>query len=972
MNSKIFQSLSFIFCIFALNLSIAAAASSFPKAKIIYTKGDQPRILVNGEQLLPLYLNGNVGYQPPGDNCGGKTFKYFGFDCEGPFDDEVRDFTKAGGRIVAINFTITTSSADIGKVIKRVLNINPSAYIILRLGQHNYKTELVFVKDENESKVDLGFKTLSPAFVQESSSKLKSLEDGFIAAGLASRIIGVHLTYMSEWFYSDFPDYSSFMEQKFKTLPELAPNPPKEIPSAKEMLAPSVGTSVRDLSTRKNEIAFNKMFHKNVAETIDSIAAGIRSRQPNLLIGAFYGYSFGLNERLVNSGHGAMETLLASKNIDMIMSPRFYHNGGTGGTMKPDGAIDTMRARKKLFIHEDDTFTHLLPEDVRQSEAQKRAPGYEEGLNLGLVYAMFIRNGLSMLKHGAGFYWLDLFGAGWHHDERNSDLWGAYKQLTQIYKEEEDLKTPTPEVAIIHDDDSLSYIIPRYNGMPIIYPRSSNDLFEASGINVGYYLSTDITNHRLPKQVRMIVLTNYIKRNRSFETALRDYKNDGRVIVVHSGVGLVSFDGTKSDDIKNGPYQVTGFSFKADKGPLKAKTVDSNTEIGYSPEFEPRLSVTNPEAVVLAKYKDNNLPAVSYEKRDGHFMVYAGAQLNVELIRHLANLAGANVYIPQGSVQVIETALKLGLYTLNDAPSSFELQLPEEMSLYRIFQGKEIPLGSSRYFSLNSTQKTMMLLSKKAPEKIGRAWVEAESLLAKHSEAWYSAYSESYYSAGQVLNSKSSGQPLETQVFGTKVSLYAKTGPNRGTAKVTIDNLPPVLVDLHSENYSASTVFLVRQNLPVGEHKVVVEVAPYDVSQGNKFVVIDAIIGNQLTEVEGESELVLRSGHGFDTEDVSFYSGGKSLICKTVGSRVIANIKGSQIQLLTRTGPNRGIMKVSIDGNKPFDVDLYSEKYSPVSNKILLAKGLNPDQVHRVVMEVSGVKTNKSTGYFMIVDALVP
>ena len=57
-------------------------------------------------------------------------------------------------------------------------------------------------------------------------------------------------------------------------------------------------------------------------------------------------------------------------------------------------------------------------------------------------------------------------------------------------------------------------------------------------------------------------------------------------------------------------------------------------------------------------------------------------------------------------------------------------------------------------------------------------------------------------------------------------------------------------------------------------------------------------------------------------------SGGSSTTTVATGVSLAVDFEGPAVRLLASTGPNRGIVSVSIDGGAPVDVDMYAASYS--------------------------------------------
>ena len=75
-----------------------------------------------------------------------------------------------------------------------------------------------------------------------------------------------------------------------------------------------------------------------------------------------------------------------------------------------------------------------------------------------------------------------------------------------------------------------------------------------------------------------------------------------------------------------------------------------------------------------------------------------------------------------------------------------------------------------------------------------------------------------------------------------------------------------------------------------------------------------------------DAELVF-SATGWWTASSVQRSGGSSRVTTTPGASLEMTFTGSVVRLLASTGPNRGIVSVSVDGVET-PVDMYAETYS--------------------------------------------
>ena len=159
------------------------------------------------------------------------------------------------------------------------------------------------------------------------------------------------------------------------------------------------------------------------------------------------------------SGHYALNKVLACPEVDMLMSPVSYaarQLGEPAGFMSP---VDSISARGKLWLSEDDTRTAFiqLKDAPDWYQAWFKPPvtpqPYDKlARDLHDTQAMLERNLGMTFAHRAGIWWCDLPGAGAF---KHPDLWRMLEERKEIYQEIYNQPMPyRPEVAVIVDERS--------------------------------------------------------------------------------------------------------------------------------------------------------------------------------------------------------------------------------------------------------------------------------------------------------------------------------------------------------------------------------------------------------------------------------------------------------------------------------------------------------------------------------------
>jgi hypothetical protein len=183
--------------------------------------------------------------------------------------------------------------------------------------------------------------------------------------------------------------------------------------------------------------------------------------------------------------------------------------------------------------------------------------------------------------------------------------------------------------------------------------------------------------------------------------------------------------------------------------------------------------------------------------------------------------------------------------------------------------------------------------------------------------------------------SRSGGSSVFTDEVGASVS-FAFTGgvvrllgtlhPNRGVVRVTIDGVDHGTVDLSAPVARYQEVFFEASGLGGGEHTVVVTNTNESLLGNTRFdfdaLEVEAlVVPVVLTRFEEDEEVLSYSGTWTSFVGVS-RSGGSSVFTDEVGASVSFAFTGGVVRLLGTLHPNRGVVRVTIDGVDHGTVDL--------------------------------------------------
>lgn len=258
----------------------------------------------------------------------------------------------------------------------------------------------------------------------------------------------------------EWMDYSGGCESvgKFKCYREWSVREglpePARIPSVSERFdVPHAGT-LRDPEKNSDALRYWRFHSEFIAESIADFAKLIRR---HLLspkdIGVFYGYILELCYcRLVQCGHLAYEKLLASGEIDFLISPGSYSDrpmGGFGGFMMPNG---TVHRYGKRYMHECDQRTHTANMQITPHVALNGAGRwFNTREDIAGVRREFARS----LIHGTSLWMFDMWGQFYVEPEILRTI-GRCREIWEEFDDENN--QPDAEVAFIVDPDSAFYV----------------------------------------------------------------------------------------------------------------------------------------------------------------------------------------------------------------------------------------------------------------------------------------------------------------------------------------------------------------------------------------------------------------------------------------------------------------------------------------------------------------------------------
>ena len=463
------------------------------------------------------------------------------------------------------------------------------------------------------------------------------------------------------------------------------------LPTQEERETPAF---VIDPKTQWKIADLNLFLQDEMADTVLGLAKVTRQAAPNKLSIFFFGYGFefsGVRNSPAFSGHYALSKIIKSPDIDAISGPISYFDRNFGDGKTTMGATESITDAGKLWIDEDDTSTYLAPRDGRDY------PGKYSGLyTLGDSREVLRRNLAQETVRNNGVWWMDLFGQGWFDDKK---LW---REMKNFAKPERDIIAHPlpyrPQMRLVMDETSMCMIAAR-GGAGITTQKLmalGRVAANRSGVPFGQYLLADVlAKPDAAKLNAMLSVYALDAKQRAACAALREKS-------ANIWAWLPAYiDTDKREFSTSAVEEATGFKVK----PVNAKPAAIPTEDGLKiglkatsgAEYAMPLLSPIPESgdIVLAKF-ENGLPAIVLRKSGKHPQLFCAVpEIQTELYRHMAELAGAHVYNKQGAV-VYANGAYVSVVAVEDG--EYEIDLGRDGAVYNALSGNK--LGSSRTIAL--------------------------------------------------------------------------------------------------------------------------------------------------------------------------------------------------------------------------------------------------------------------------------
>jgi uncharacterized protein YkwD len=218
---------------------------------------------------------------------------------------------------------------------------------------------------------------------------------------------------------------------------------------------------------------------------------------------------------------------------------------------------------------------------------------------------------------------------------------------------------------------------------------------------------------------------------------------------------------------------------------------------------------------------------------------------------------------------------------------------------------------------------------------------------------------------------------------GTSIEVLAKKGSVYGLAEVSLDGGAAETVDFYSASSLYKQSVYKKTDLSSGTHTIVIRcLGQPSGASGGCTVDIDAIKVTGVGGVPGmlvqgplpvrhqqeETSLFAYTGGWVSSGTTWLASGGSYYYANSPGASVNVTFDGTYVSWVAKRGPGYGEAWVSLDGQEPVMVDLYS--YRDLYKQKVYETGLLADGQHTLSIYWLGQKNAAASNYTIDVDTL--
>ncbi len=456
----------------------------------------------------------------------------------------------------------------------------------------------------------------------------------------------------------DDPHIPSMDERFFTKMDELVLDQYEEFAAGKKNpgTAATVG-SFLNMDSHACVMDFMRAFHYGSANSIVYFANLLKARDDRKMVGAFYG-GYGCTDYFNCGSAGCVLKILDSA-VDYLATPGLYDERQPGGVTAQRTMQDSFRLRGKFFISEDDTRTHCDGDYYRET-----------------MHLYTMQDSANVLKRDFGRdicediygWWFDHSGTGTRY--MNGEIYDLFARQQEIARFAYRLdRRKHNEVALIFDEESISLVTQQTS-------YELCDLFRTSevhrlGLPVDYYFHNDLARDDMPDYKVYIFVNCFYLSDEERRAIQEKVRRRGKMAIWIYASGFINPDAEHRMSAEN-ISELTGIRMRMEPGcaftnfrvttehpsmrtadPYRIygkfdRNIQSNVWLRHSRNVTyayPLFTTDDPDAQVLGRFCNTDLPALTLKETDGFCSVFCGAKiLRADLIQALARYAGCHIY----------------------------------------------------------------------------------------------------------------------------------------------------------------------------------------------------------------------------------------------------------------------------------------------------------------------------------------
>lgn len=662
----------------------ALAVPSSPVAKVVYLPGNIPALEVNGKTVSAMNFltnavenGGSISRAVQQESLKNSRESHIGLI-----------FMNAGGFDWEPDAPATFKAMD--EAVLAVLEADPEAYLVLNVWVDPSRNEgmkkwldlhpdELILNDEGKtaltryngapSRGEKYASFASEVWMKDTTKSWRELIQHVRSAPYADRVIGYFplAGISSEWLHygshgKDFVDYSqpfrrafaawvkaqyrgdlALLNQTWKT--KYASFDAIELPTKEERMAAGNGTFLNPQQDA-GSIDLREFFTQVISGDILDFCRVVKEEtQGNAICGTYYGYVMNVGRAYYgpHSGHFGLGRVLASPDIDFLVSPSIYADRGLGGGSGFMTTVDSIKRHKKLYIDQADIRTYHSTDRIGKVNTLRDSVSV-----LQREFANTVVNGVSV-------QWYD-FGKGRiAGDARLMQAVGKMQQIERTLQRQPRETTDSENaIAVITSEKSILYTKVDSMIHDAAIKRSIAQL-NRMGTAWDAYLLSDLPklgNYRCYLFLNCFNITDeqkkYIDEN---------LKKDGKVLVWVNAAGIIEKNGKSA--FGQAAYrpgrvsEVTGFTLKQlPEGPLVTQMtagdhplqrgISEGAVFGNQRVSGARFGVQ--DGLALGRFRNDGPTSLAVKPFEHWTSVYSAVPtLPAALLRNIAHLAGVPV-----------------------------------------------------------------------------------------------------------------------------------------------------------------------------------------------------------------------------------------------------------------------------------------------------------------------------------------